>query len=86
MVFEVLHKRGFDCDIITSISKQLFTLVEFVYVDDCDLMQSGRDPSEVLSSMQELINSWGVLMEVTGAALRTEKKVVLSSRLCVEER
>ena len=28
---------------------------------------------EVLSSMQELLNNWGSLMEVTGEALRTEK-------------
>ena len=45
----------------------------FAYVDDCDLMQIGSDPTEVLKSMQKLINSWGTLMEVTGGALRTDK-------------
>lgn len=73
VVFKILHKRGFGCKIITSISKQLFTLVGFAYVDDCDLMQTGCDPIEVLTSMQKLINSWGSLMEVTGGVLRTDK-------------
>ena len=73
VVFEVLHKRGFGCKMITSISRQLFTLVGFAYVDDCDLMQTGSDPLLVLTSMQKLINSWGDLMEVTGGALRTDK-------------
>ena len=45
----------------------------FSYVDDCDLIKSGTEPVEVLSSMQELINSWGSLMEVTGGALSVEK-------------
>ena len=43
------------------------------YVDDCDLFQSGEDPLLVLQSMQELINSWGELVEVTGGALRPDK-------------
>ena len=58
---------------VSSISKQLFTLIGFAYVDDCDLFQIGSDPISVLSSMQRLINSWGDLMEVTGGAIRTDK-------------
>ena len=73
VVFEILHKRGFGCEIISSISKQLLVLVGFAYVDDCDLMHKGRNPCEVLTSMQNLINSWGSLMEVTGGALCTDK-------------
>ena len=42
-------------------------------MDDCDLFQVGEDPKLVLKSMQELINSWGSLMEVTGGAIRTDK-------------
>ena len=45
----------------------------FSYVDDCDLIQSGTKPIEVLASMQSLINSWGSLMEVTGGAISTGK-------------
>ena len=58
---------------VSSISKQLFTLIGFAYVDDCDLFQVGCDPLEVLTSMQSLINSWGSLMEVTGGVIRTDK-------------
>ena len=49
VVFEVLHKRGFGCKMITSLSKQLFTLVGFAYVDDCDLIQTGNEPTAVLN-------------------------------------
>ena len=73
IVFEVLHKRGFATKFCTSLSKQIFQLVGFAYVDDCDLVQVGTNPVEVLESMQQLINSWGSLMEVTGGALSVEK-------------
>ena len=36
-------------------------------------MQVGEDLLEVLQSMQNLINSWGSLMEVTGGALSVDK-------------
>ena len=45
----------------------------YAYADDCDLFQVGDDPVEVLSSMQNLINSWGGLMKVTGAVVRADK-------------
>jgi hypothetical protein len=73
IIFEVLHKRGFAVGFCTSISRELFKLVGFTYVDDSDLMQMGSDPVEVLSSMQSLIKSWGELMDVTGGALSIEK-------------
>ena len=40
IVFEILHKRGFAVEICTSISKHLFYMVGFVYIDDSDLIQS----------------------------------------------
>ena len=73
IIFKILHKRGFKSNIISSISKQLFCIVGYAYVDDCDLFQVGDDPVEVLSSMQNIINSWGGLMKVTGAVVRAEK-------------
>ena len=73
VIFEILHKRGLSVELCTSISKQVFLLVGFAYVDDCDLIQSGSDPLVVLQSMQKLIQSWGSLMEVTGGALSVEK-------------
>ena len=73
VIFKILHKRGFSSNITSAISKQLFTLIGFAYVDDCDLFQVGNKPLEVLNSMQSLINSWGSLMEVTGGAIRADK-------------
>ena len=73
IIFEILHKRGFGNQFCSALSKELFVIVGYSYVDDCDLFQSGEDPDEVLESMQRLINSWGSLMEVTGGALRPDK-------------
>ena len=73
VIFEVLHKRGFAVQICTSVSKETFKLVGFSYVDDCDLIQSGLNPVEVLRSMQTLIANWSSLVEVTGGALSIDK-------------
>ena len=40
-----------------------------MYVDDCDLIQSGQDPLEVAKSMQTVVQQRGDLMEATGGAL-----------------
>ena len=73
VIFKILHKRNFTSAMISSISKQVFTLIGFAYVDDCDLFQIGEKPVKVLASMQKLINSWGSLMEGTGGAIRTDR-------------
>ena len=49
-------------------------MVGFAYVDDSDLIQSSNDPLEVLILMQEVINSWGYLMEVSLGAICTDKR------------
>ena len=73
VIFEILHRRGFAAQICTSISKDVFKLVGFSYVDDCDLIQSGLEPVDVLTSMQSLLTNWGSLVEVTGGALSSDK-------------
>ena len=73
IIFDVLHKRGFAVEFCTTVSKEVFKLVGFAYVDDSDLLTIGSDPIEVLTSMQQLINSWGELMDVTGGSLSVEK-------------
>ena len=73
VIFEILRQRGFSNQFCSVISGQLFLLVGFSYVDDCDLFQSGTDRHEVLESMQDLITNWGGLMKVTGGALRVDK-------------
>jgi len=61
IVFKVLHKNGQSDSFCSAISKQLFLLVGFAYVDDCDLIQSGTDPLTVAQSMQGVIQQWGDL-------------------------
>ena len=49
VIFKILHKRNFTSAMISSISKQVFTLIGFAYVDDCDLFQIGEKPSKSIS-------------------------------------
>jgi hypothetical protein len=73
VIFDILRKKGFSVHFCGAISRELFLIVGYSYVDDCDLFQSGENPLEVLESMQALIRSWGSLVEVTGGALRPDK-------------
>ena len=73
VIFDILRGGVLGSVIISAISKQIFTLVGFAYVDDCDFLQVGEDPITVLMSMQNLINSWGTFMKVTRSAIRTDK-------------
>eukprot|EP00979_Chaetoceros_neogracilis_P017703 scaffold10267_cov270-Chaetoceros_neogracile.AAC.1 len=73
MIFSILQKKGLSVEFCSSLSKRLFKLVGFSFVDDCDLIQSGTDPQEVAHKMQRLIQQWGDLMEVTGGALASDK-------------
>ena len=72
IIFGILRDQGHSDAFCSAISKQLFLLVGFAYVDDCDLIQSGTDPLEVGQSMQAVIRQWGDLMEVTGGALNLD--------------
>ena len=73
VIFEILHEKGFGVEIRSAVSKPLFLLIGFSYVDDCDLIQSGEDPLTVARSMQRVIQQWGDLVEVTGRALASDK-------------
>ena len=73
LIFDILHKRGFTSKIMSSICKQLFTLIGFVYTYNCNLFRVVTDLVEDLTSIQSLINSWEYLMEVTGSTIRTDK-------------
>ena len=72
VIFEILHEKGFGVEIRSAVSKPLFLLIGFSYVDDCDLIKSGEDPLTVARSMQRVIQQWGDLMEVTGGALASD--------------
>jgi len=69
LVFDILRKNRHSDSFCSAISKELFLLVGFAYVDDCDLIQPGQDPLEVAKSMQTVVQQWCDLMEVTGGAL-----------------
>lgn len=73
VIFACLHSRGHSVFFCSAISKQLFALVGFMYVDDCSLFQCGSDPQVVLDSMQEVLISWGSLVEVTGGTISIDK-------------
>ena len=73
MIFDALHKRGFAVEFCTSISKEVFKCVGFVYADYSDLLIIGSEPIEVLTSMQQLINSRGELIHVTRVLLSVDK-------------
>ena len=73
VIFSCLHSRGFSINFCLVLSKQLFVIVGFAYVNDCDLFQTGDSPTKVLTSMQNMINSWGSITEVTGGAISAKK-------------
>jgi hypothetical protein len=73
IIFEILSKRGFSVHFCSSLSKSLFTLLGFSYVDDCDLLQAKDTPEETIQSMQDVITGWSELMEVTGGKIATSK-------------
>lgn len=55
------------------LSKELFELVGFAFVDDADLIQSGEDADNVLEKTQLLLDERSDLMAITGGAIETNK-------------
>ncbi|GFH50431.1 predicted protein [Chaetoceros tenuissimus] len=52
-------------DSVITLSKKLFELVGFAFVDDADLIQSGEDADGLLEKTQLLLDEWRELMAVT---------------------
>ena len=73
IIFDILHKRGFSVQFCSSLSKSLFAMLGFSYVDDCDLLQSKDTITETIQSMQDVINGWSELMAVTGGKIASDK-------------
>ena len=69
VVFNILRGKGHGSQFCTALSQEIFVLVGFSYVDDCDLIQTGKDVVEVMTSMQQVVDSWTNQVEVTGGAL-----------------
>ncbi|GFH55416.1 hypothetical protein CTEN210_11892, partial [Chaetoceros tenuissimus] len=73
VIFTILREQGFCDSFCMCLSKETFQLLGFAFVDDADLIQSGDDAEEVMGKMQDLLDQWRDLMEVTGGALETKK-------------
>ena len=72
-IFEILHEEGFASDFMFSISKGLFHLCGFSYVDDCDLLYVGTEINIVAEKLKGMIAMWDDLMEVNGGAIAPDK-------------
>ena len=72
-IFEVLHKQGFGSLFCYALSRGIYSLCGFAYVDDCDLFHLGDDIDEVFEGLTKMLDMWDRLMEVTGAALAPDK-------------
>ena len=73
VIFRILHKRGHSTSFCKCISKSLFELLGFSYVDDCDLIQSKDTPETTVTAMQDLVNDWCNYMKVTGGKVEATK-------------
>ena len=73
IIFSILRKKGFGTKFCSCLSQSLFIMIGYSYVDDCDLLQAQEDPLSTIQSMQEVINQWSDLMEVTGGKIAASK-------------
>ena len=72
-VFSIMRKHGYGMNFCSAISRKVFSLCGFAYVDDSDLIQSGRDPTVVAEDMQKALAKWESLMKVNGGVLAPAK-------------
>jgi hypothetical protein len=73
VLFSILHDHNFHNNFTSAIKKIQLQLAGFAYVDDTDLIQIGDEIEESVRRMQQLINLWTSLIEVTGGRLAPEK-------------
>ena len=72
-IFETLHAQGYSSIFCYALSRGLYELCGFAYVDDCDLFFLGNTADEVIEGLQDMLTLWDHLMEVTGAAIAPDK-------------
>jgi uncharacterized protein YebE (UPF0316 family) len=74
-----MREEGFGTFFKTSLSAQVIRFVGYAFVDDTDLVQTGKDGSEIgleiLEQMQNGVNLWEGIIDVTGGALSVEKSL-----------
>ena len=72
-IFEILHKEGYSSRFCYALSRGMYEICGFAYVDDCDLFYLGEDADEIFEGLASMLNLWDQLMEVTGAAIAPDK-------------
>ena len=72
-IFEILHKEAHSSTFCYALSRGLYKICGFAYVDDCDLFYLGNDADEIFEGLASMLKMWDELMEVTGAAIAPDK-------------
>jgi hypothetical protein len=76
-VLQLLKKEGYGAFFKAAISGNAIRLVGYAFVDDTDLIQTGRsstDSSEyVFTQAQKALDRWEALIKATGGALTVSK-------------
>ena len=72
-IFEILHKEAYSSTFCYALSRGLYKICGFAYVDDCDLFYLGNDADEIFEGLASMLKMWDELMEVTGAAIAPDK-------------
>jgi hypothetical protein len=72
-----MKKEGYGTFLKASITNSTIQLVGYAFVDDTDLIQTGKDGSEpgleVLQKMQDRLGLWEGLVSATGGAIEVAK-------------
>jgi hypothetical protein len=76
-LLDIMREEGFGTFFKTSLSAKVVRFVGYAFVDDTDLIQTGKDGSEtgleILEQMQVGVNLWEGIIDATGGALSVEK-------------
>ena len=72
-IFAILKDQGYGVKFCTALSKEVFELCGFAYVDDADLLQTGDSPEEVCRNLQAALSTWEGVINATGGAMAPTK-------------
>mmetsp|Transcript_35837 Transcript_35837/g.55132 ORF Transcript_35837/g.55132 Transcript_35837/m.55132 type:complete len:146 (-) Transcript_35837:62-499(-) len=72
-LLDIRRQAGYGYKIIGGVSKQALHIVSFGYVDDFDLIQAAKSPSEVVTQLQSAIETWEQGLHTTGGILASNK-------------
>ena len=72
-VFFALRQQGFGIKFLSALSKDLFHLCGFAYVDDADLVEEGDTPVMAHGKMRGALAIWESVIKATGGALAPDK-------------